>query len=223
MPQPRMDREPYKTIAEEILGALGRAKKPMTFEEMRDAAGKRVPSLTVGRLSWYAKSVQLDLEREGKLERLAEQPLRWKLPDGPLRNLRQSYRMKASARDVWAMLVDAKKIAEWSGAPATMGAKVGAAFSLWGDDIFGENLEVVPPRKLVQQWRVKGWTKPSTVTFNLRERKDGETIETDVELVHTSIPAKELDEIASGWDAYYLGAIKAQFAAKKKAKSGKVM
>ena len=221
MPQPKLDKEPYKTIAEAVLGAAGKAKKPLTFEEMRDAAGKRAPSLTVGRLSWYTKSVQLELEREGKLERLLEKPLRWKLPDGPLRNLRQSYRMKASARDVWAMLVDAKKIAGWSGAPATMSAKAGAAFSLWGGDIFGENLEVAPPRKLAQMWRVKGWTKPSTVTFTLRERKDGEMVETDVELVHTGIPANELDDIASGWDAYYLGAIKAQFTAKKKAKAGR--
>ncbi len=221
MPQSRMDKEPYKTIADAVLGALEKAGKPMTFEEMRDAAGKRVPSLAAGRLGWYTKSVQLELEREGKLERLPEKPLRWKLPDGPLRNLRQSYRMKASARDVWAMLVDAQKIAEWSGAPATMSAKAGAAFSLWDGDTFGENLEVAPPRRLVQAWRMKGWKTPSTVTFNLRERKNGGVVETDVELVHTGIPAKDLDEIASGWDAYYLGAIKAQFAAKKKAKAGR--
>lgn len=218
MPQPRMDREPYKTIAEEMLDALGKAKKPLMFDEMRDAAGKRAPSLTTGRLSWYARAVQLELENQGKLERVAD-PLRWRLSGGPLRNLRQTYRMKASVREVWAMLVDAKKVADWSGARAIMDAKAGTKFSLWGGDIFGENQEVAPPRKLVQKWRVKGWKSPSTVTFNLRERKDGETTETDVELVHTDIPAKELDGIAAGWDAYYLGVIKGHFAAKKQAKA----
>ncbi|MBI4201307.1 MAG: SRPBCC domain-containing protein [Chloroflexi bacterium] len=114
--------------------------------------------------------------------------------------------MKATREEVWRRLVDPTEIEGWSGASAVMEAWPGGRFELWGGDMFGVNLEVAPPRKLVQQWQVRGWEEPSTVTFTLRSnRAEGQTI---VELVHAGVPAEEAEEYAQGWDEHYLGAIK---------------
>jgi activator of HSP90 ATPase len=75
---------------------------------------------------------------------------------------------------------------------------------LWGGDIYGKNIEVVPEKKLVQEWFNGDWPKPSLVTFTLKPQ-DNETI---LELEHLYVPDDEVDEIDQGWDEYYLGPMK---------------
>lgn len=105
---------------------------------------------------------------------------------------------------MWRALVDPKIIEEWSGASAVMDNKVGTEFSLWGGDIVGKNVEVVPPQKLVQDWQEKSWSTPSKVTFTLHE-EDGVTT---VNLLHENVPEKSYQSIDQGWRQYYLGPMK---------------
>ena len=126
--------------------------------------------------------------------------------------IKQTYKMNASAEEVFRALVDSERIEKWSEDEAKMGTNVGDKFSLWGGQMFGINLEVIPNKKLVQKWCYDQWEKPSKVTFVLTEN-DGETV---VELLHEDVPEKSLKSISEGWNTYYLGAMQEMFENEKK-------
>lgn len=119
-------------------------------------------------------------------------------------NIKQTYFIKAPIKKVWQALVDPKIINKWGGGPTKMSDKVGFKFSLWGGDIHGKNTEVIPGKKLVQDWMSGEWEHYSKVTFNMLEEKS----ETKVELIHENIPDKEARDIAEGWKDYYINPLK---------------
>ena len=129
-----------------------------------------------------------------------------------MKTIQQTYIIKASIEQVWQALVDPKIIDAWGGGPAKMDDKAGTKFSLWGGEIFGQNTEVVPNQKLVQDWwdSVSKWDKASKVTFTLQ--KDQDSIR--LELLHTDIPDANAKDIADGWKNFYLGPFKDYLEAK---------
>lgn len=121
--------------------------------------------------------------------------------------IKKVYEINASVEDVFQALVDADIIEEWSGDEAKMGPNVGDTFSLWGGQMFGENLEVIPNQKIVQEWCYDKWRDSSKVTFTLSYNNN----KTIVELIHEDVPEESLNSISVGWDTYYLGAIQEMF------------
>jgi uncharacterized protein YndB with AHSA1/START domain len=110
----------------------------------------------------------------------------------------------ADPDEVFAALTNPFQIEIWSGYPAEMKAEEGFLFSLWEGDICGVNLTVKPPHLLVQEWFFGETDAPSLVTLRLRRAGD----RTRVNLTHENIPDEVYDEITTGWQEYYLGAIK---------------
>lgn len=121
-----------------------------------------------------------------------------------MKELVKTYNIHAHPADVWQALTDCKVIEKWSGAPCQMSPDENFAFSLWGGDIHGKNIEIIPQKKLVQQWFSGQWERPSLATFTLKESAHG----TELKLVQTDIPDEALAEIDSGWDDYYLEPLK---------------
>ena len=110
----------------------------------------------------------------------------------------------ADPEEVFAALTNPFQIEIWSGYPADMKAEVGYVFSLWEGDITGVNLEVVPNRRLVQEWFFGEQKEQSLVEIKLK-KENGKTL---LELRHAHIPDEVYDEITEGWREYYLGAMK---------------
>ncbi|MFY9484695.1 MAG: SRPBCC domain-containing protein [Patescibacteria group bacterium] len=121
-----------------------------------------------------------------------------------METIKKTYLIAASPGSVWQALVTPKIIDRWGAGPAKMNDQVGTKFSLWGGDIHGTTTEVVPNKKLVQDWFGGDWEKPSKVTIKLTD----ENGKTRVELIHTDLPEEEVKSFANGWDDYYFGAIK---------------
>lgn len=121
-----------------------------------------------------------------------------------MKSFKQEYVINAPADKVWEALVDPKIIEKWGGGPAKMSDKEGAAFSLWGGDIWGKNTKVVPLKLLIQDWYGGKWDGPSVVTFSLTD-KNGKTILT---LAHENLPDAGWEEFADGWKEDYLGPLK---------------
>ena len=121
-----------------------------------------------------------------------------------MKTIKQIYLINSSLEEVWKALTDPKYINDWGGGPAKMDDKVGTKFEFWGGDIYGKNIDVIPLKKLVQEWFGGNWKKPSIVTFALREEKDG----VKIDLLHTDIPDNEAKDIEQGWKEYYLGPLK---------------
>ena len=110
----------------------------------------------------------------------------------------------ADPEEVFAALTNPFQIEIWSGYPADMKAEAGYVFSLWEGDITGVNLEVVPNRRLVQEWFFGEQEEQSLVEIKLKK----ETGKTVLDLKHTHIPAEVYEEITGGWREYYLGSMK---------------
>ncbi len=121
-----------------------------------------------------------------------------------MKNIKQTYIINSSVDKVWQALVNPKIIDDWGGGPVKMSEKVGAEFSLWDGEIHGKNVEVIPNKKLVQDWMEGKWDQYSKVTFILSKQGN----KTKVELIHEDIPDKEVKGIADGWEKFYLGPLK---------------
>jgi len=121
-----------------------------------------------------------------------------------MKALKQEYHIMAPIEKVWDALVNPKTIDKWGGGPTKMSEKEGFEFSFWGGDITGINTKVIPMKLLEQDWMSGKWNKFSKLSFKLTH-KDGCTT---VYLTQTGIPDDEFDDIADGWDTYYLGEIK---------------
>ena len=122
-----------------------------------------------------------------------------------MKTIKKSYVIMAPVAFVWKAFVDPHEIDAWGGGPAVMDDNEGTAFSLWGGDIHGKNIEVVINKKLVQEWYGGDWLEASRVTFIF----NSEGNKTQVSLLHENVPDAEVKDIDSGWDDYYLGQIKA--------------
>lgn len=118
--------------------------------------------------------------------------------------IKKSYKIYAKIDEIWSALVDPEYIKEWGACPCIMEAKKGTEFTLWEGDIHGKNIEVVPKKKLVQEWYSGDWSKPSIVSFTLKPGKNSSLLE----LEHTGVPDDEYNDIDTCWDDYYLAPIK---------------
>ncbi|MFA6588453.1 MAG: SRPBCC domain-containing protein [Patescibacteria group bacterium] len=121
-----------------------------------------------------------------------------------MKTIKQSYHIHSTPKKVWQALIKPAIIEKWGGGPAKMDDKVGTKFQLWGGDVWGENIEVLANKKLVQEWYGGKWSKPSLLTFTLEPEKTG----TRLDLFQTDVPENEVQDIAEGWKAYYLGPLK---------------
>jgi len=120
------------------------------------------------------------------------------------KTIKKTYNISSPVDQVWNALVDPITINNWGGGPSKIDSNVGSDFELWNGDIFGKNIEVIPGKKLVQEWFGGDWPKASIVTFRLKEDKNG----TILELEQINVPEDEIDDIEQGWDDYYLGPLK---------------
>lgn len=117
--------------------------------------------------------------------------------------IEKTYIIDAPIEKVWDALTDPKEIEKWGGGTAKMSANKGD-FSLWDGDIWGKNIEIKAPNYLKQEWYGGKWPEPSIVEFFINEEID----QTELKLIQNGVPENEKKDIDSGWDGYYLGAIK---------------
>jgi activator of HSP90 ATPase len=117
------------------------------------------------------------------------------------KTIRQSVTIKASPHDVYEALMDPKKHSMFTGSEVQISRNVGSKFSVYGGDIEGVNLELVPDQKIVQSWRYSDWPEGhySKATFSLKEVPGG----TSLAFTQTRVPEESYYDISQGWHDYY--------------------
>jgi activator of HSP90 ATPase len=117
------------------------------------------------------------------------------------RTIKQSVDFKASPHEVYEALMDPEKHSELTDSVADINREVGGKFRIYDGDIEGENLELVPDRKIVQSWRFSDWPGGhySEATFSLEEVPGG----TRLTFTQTGVPEQFYDDIDQGWRDYY--------------------
>jgi activator of HSP90 ATPase len=124
-----------------------------------------------------------------------------------MKELRKYFRIKGTAEEVYAALVNPFSITLWTGAEASMKEEVGSEFSLFDGDISGINLEFVQNEKIVQEWNFGEQEDKSIVTIILRPDRRY----TKIELHHTNIPDEAFEDMEHGWNSFYFGSLKEFF------------
>jgi activator of HSP90 ATPase len=123
------------------------------------------------------------------------------------KTIRQAVTIKATPRAVYETLMDSRKHAVFTGAPAQISRRPGGRFTAYGSYISGVNLELVPGKRIVQLWRSKGWPKYhySTVTYALARVKGG----TRLTFTQEGVPDDDVKDKTSGWITHYWQPMKA--------------
>ena len=117
------------------------------------------------------------------------------------KTIHQEVTFKASPKKVYDALMDGKSFAAFTGAPATIDAKVGGAISGFGGMITGINVELVPGKRIVQAWRAGNWPEGihSIVKFELAAAGNG----TKLTLDHSGAPDGSEEMLEGGWHKMY--------------------
>jgi len=124
--------------------------------------------------------------------------------------VQQPVRFEASPADVFDALLNPIKHTEFTGSPATTSRKTGARFTAWDGYISGKNIRLVKNAKIVQEWKTTEWPKgypPSRLEFTL-STKNGET---ELKMVHSRVPAEQVEDYRKGWYDSYWNPLKKYF------------
>ncbi|KAI8815381.1 Aha1 domain family protein [Cladochytrium replicatum] len=108
-----------------------------------------------------------------------------------------------TAADLYNVFVNVGK------ASAILAPAPGGEFKLFGGNVSGKFVELVPNEKIAQTWRLKSWPsyRYSQVTLTF-EQGDESTI---LSLDQTGVPIGDKDMTRSNWQTYYWKAIKGAF------------
>ncbi len=116
----------------------------------------------------------------------------------------------ATPQEIYDAWLDSDGHANMTGGGAMASAEVGASYTAWDGYITGENIELEPPRRIVQTWRSSEFptgTNDSRLEIVLDEVDGG----TKVTFRHSQIPDGRGDSYKQGWVDHYFEPMKAYF------------
>ncbi len=123
--------------------------------------------------------------------------------------IKQTVIFKATPHEVYEALMDSKKHAAFTGSKAMISREVGGSYTAYDDYIAGKNIELVPDKKIVQDWRAVDWPEGyySRITFEFAAVPDG----TRMDFTHADLPEGTEQEFTQGWIDNYWEPMKAYF------------
>jgi activator of HSP90 ATPase len=113
---------------------------------------------------------------------------------------------KSGPQRLYEAILDQKQFAAFSGMPATIDPTPGGAFTQFGGQIVGRNVELVTNQRIVQAWRPAHWDPGiySIAHFEFKPR----AAETTLIFDHTGFPAGDYDALDWGWHNHYWDPLK---------------
>lgn len=116
--------------------------------------------------------------------------------------IKQVVIFRTSPHNLYEALMDSKKHAAFTGSQARISRQVGGEFTAYDNYISGKNIELVPDKMIVQDWRAVDWPEGyfSRVKFEFTAVPEG----TRLEFTHTDVPEGTEAEFTQGWiDNYW--------------------
>lgn len=117
-------------------------------------------------------------------------------------HLHQEVRFKSPPAPIYQALLNSQQFAAFSGMAATIEPTAGGAFTLFGGQVVGRNVELVPNKRIVQAWRViRDWPEGvySLVRMELAQIGPGTLLALD----HTGFQEGDFDHLNAGWAPHY--------------------
>lgn len=127
------------------------------------------------------------------------------------KTIKHKVKFRAKPDAVYQLLTDSKKHAALTGEKATIGRKIGDAFTTRDGDVSGINVDLEPGKRVVQAWRRKDFPVGifSMAAFQLIATKDGGT---ELVLTHRGVPKPLIQSIEKDWRESYWETMKRQLA-----------
>ena len=128
-------------------------------------------------------------------------------------NIHQEVTIDASPAAVYGILTNATDFAKMTGGRAAeIAREAGGPISMFGGDIRGRNVELVPGRRVVQAWRSQSWPEGvySIVRFELIAEAKGTTLIFD----QSGHPEEAQQMLEGGWHQMYWKPMNAMLAGK---------
>jgi activator of HSP90 ATPase len=124
--------------------------------------------------------------------------------------VKTSSELKASASELYECLTNLERLAAWTmDGHLTFENHVGGTFSLLHGAISGKNVELVPGKKIVQEWRLKSWPQNHHSRLTIEFKEGGDS--TMVHITQENVPKSEEEAIRANWDRMYFDRIKQAF------------
>lgn len=130
------------------------------------------------------------------------------------RSIEQRVTIQAEPKEVYHALMDPKEHAEFTGDVAEGSGEVGGEFRAYGGYITARNLELEEGKRIVQEWTTTEWPDgypPSRLEIRLAKVRGG----TELEMLHSRVPAEQADGYAEGWQEHYWNKLQKHFSSKK--------
>lgn len=123
-------------------------------------------------------------------------------------SIEQRVEIPATPQAVYDALIDSAKHSEFTGGGASIEPHVGGKMSAWDGYIWGEFIELDPPKRIVQSWRTTEWPDgfdDSRLEFTMEPISAG----TRLTMIHTNVPASQAPDYEMGWTEHYWEPLKA--------------
>ena len=118
--------------------------------------------------------------------------------------------VSATPAEVYQAYVDPKKHAAFTGTETTGTPKVGGRFTAGDGYISGKYLSLEPGKKIKHEWTTTEWPAgypPSIFALTLKPKGTG----TELTMIHSKVPAEQVDYYAKGWKEFYWRPLKKYF------------
>lgn len=115
--------------------------------------------------------------------------------------IRQSIIIKCSPEKLYGAMMSEAEFGQATGAPADIISEEGGAFSCFGGQITGRQIELKANKRIVQAWRVGSWPEGvySIVKFDI-DRSNGSTM---VTMDQSGFPDDAESHLEAGWHKMY--------------------
>ena len=123
----------------------------------------------------------------------------------------------ATPQVVYSAWLHSKEHTRMTGGQAKVSAKVGDSFEAWDGYIHGTNLELEPPRRILQHWRTSEFEasdKDSLLEVLLKPAGNG----TKITIRHSDLPEHGM-QYKQGWVDAYFTPMKEYFGSKPKSRA----
>jgi uncharacterized protein YndB with AHSA1/START domain len=120
--------------------------------------------------------------------------------------------LPATPQQVYAAWLSSQAHSDFTGSPAEVDPRPGGKFSAWDGYLWGVNLELEPPRRILQSWRTSEFPEEapdSRLELLLEAVPEG----TQLTLRHSNIPEGQGEEYRQGWDDNYFQPMLVYFSA----------
>jgi uncharacterized protein YndB with AHSA1/START domain len=125
--------------------------------------------------------------------------------------IKQTTLIDASPLEVYEAYVNPKKHAAFTGQGATGTPRVGSKFTAGDGYITGKYLKLEKGKRIVHEWTTTEWPAgypPSLLELTFQEKGK----KTELTMVHSRVPAEQVDYYAQGWKDFYWEPLKKYFA-----------